>query len=224
MKILIVDDEPDIREILSFNIEAAGFSTITAASAEDALELLTDDTALILLDVMLPGMSGYKMADLLRKERDCHTPIIFLTAKTAENDLLTGFSVGGDDYISKPFSIHEVIARVKAVLKRTASADKKEAKIIRGPLIINTDTLTATLDGVPIDLSRKEFDILYTLAQKPNTYMSRAELIEQLWKEAPYIVERTVDVHIARIRNKLGAHRDLILNKSGFGYYLNCKK
>ena len=120
-KILIVDDEEDIREILEFNLENAGYSVDCAASAEEALEILSPEHRLILLDVMMEGMSGFKMAEVVRKERGSQVPIIFLTAKNAENDLLTGFSAGGDDYISKPFSIHEVIARVKAVLRRTSS-------------------------------------------------------------------------------------------------------
>ncbi len=222
MKILIVEDEADIREILSFNLEAAGYETATAPSAEAALDLL-DDVSLILLDVMLPGMSGYRLADLLRKERCSRIPIIFLTAKTSENDLLTGFSAGGDDYICKPFSIHEVIARVKAVLRRTTPLSEKQGAFTCGPLTIYPESQTATLNGTELDLSRKEYDLLCELTKNPNTYLSRSELINRLWKDTPYIVERTVDVHIARIRNKLGEHRDLIQNRTGFGYYIKCK-
>lgn len=220
MKILIVDDEADLREILSFNLEAAGYETYAAASAEEALELLTPDTSLILLDVMLPGMSGFHLADHLRKQLKNTVPIIFLTAKSTENDLLTGFSTGGDDFITKPFSLQEVLARIKAVLKRTSVRNDVPDVITIGPLAIHKNSKKVVADGVPLELSRKEFDLLYTLAQHPGTYFSRAELISLLWKETPCIVERTVDVHIARIRNKLGKYRDMIQNKTGFGYFI----
>lgn len=220
MKILIVDDEPDLREILAFNLEAAGYETYAAASAEEALEQLTPDTALILLDVMLPGMSGFRFADHLRKQLHNPVPIIFLTAKSTENDLLTGFSTGGDDFITKPFSLQEVLARIKAVLKRTAASANDSDDVRIGALQMCKSTEKATLDGASLELSRKEFDLLYTLAQNPNTYFSRSELIARLWKETPFIVERTVDVHIARIRSKLGPYRDLIQNKTGFGYFI----
>lgn len=220
MKILIVDDEPDLREILAFNLEAAGYETYAAASAEEALELLTPDTSLILLDVMLPGMSGYHFADHLRKQLNNATPIIFLTAKSSENDLLTGFSAGGDDFITKPFSLQEVLARIKAVLKRTSVLVQQSDIITLGALSMNKSLMKASIDGNPLGLSRKEFDLLFTLAQKPGTYFSRADLIAELWKDTPYVVERTVDVHITRIRNKLGVYRDMIQNKTGFGYFI----
>lgn len=220
MKILIVDDEPDLREILAFNLEAAGYETYAAASAEEALELLTPDTSLILLDVMLPGMSGYHFADHLRKQLNNATPIIFLTAKSSENDLLTGFSAGGDDFITKPFSLQEVLARIKAVLKRTSVPVQQTDIINLGALSMNKSLMKASIDGNPLELSRKEFDLLFTLAQKPGTYFSRADLIAELWKDTPYVVERTVDVHITRIRNKLGVYRDMIQNKTGFGYFI----
>lgn len=220
MKILIVDDEADLREILSFNLEAAGYETYAAASAEEALELLTPDTSLILLDVMLPGMSGFRLADHLRKQLKSTVPIIFLTAKSTENDLLTGFSTGGDDFITKPFSLQEVLARIKAVLKRTAVQHDVQDAVVIGPLRILKTSQKATVDGVPLELSRKEFELLYTLAQQPGAYFSREKLIATLWKDTPFIVERTVDVHIARIRNKLGKYRDMIQNKTGFGYFI----
>ncbi|MCQ2280154.1 MAG: response regulator transcription factor [Bacteroidales bacterium] len=220
MKILIVDDEVDLRELLSFNLQAAGYETYAAASAEEALELLTPDTALILLDVMLPGMSGFHLADHLRKQLKNTVPIIFLTARSTENDLLTGFSTGGDDFIAKPFSLQEVLARIKAVLKRTAAQSDTQDVVDIGPLRILKTSQKATIDGVPLELSRKEFELLYTLAQQPGAYFSREKLISTLWKDTPFIVERTVDVHIARIRNKLGAYRDMIQNKTGFGYFI----
>lgn len=220
-KILIVEDEADIREILSFNLESSGYEVLSAASAEEGLKVLDGDTSLILLDVMLPGISGYQMAHQLRSEGK-GVPIVFLTAKSTENDLLTGFSAGGDDYIQKPFAINEVLARIKAVLRRSSQSLPAEKQTVDfNALHIDRDSQTATLSGAHIDFSRKEFDLLALLAGHPDTYFSRAALISDLWKDTPYILDRTVDVHIARIRSKLGSYRDIIKNKTGFGYYLD---
>lgn len=221
IELLVVEDEVDIREILSFNLESAGYKVLSAASAEEGLKLLTTDTALILLDVMLPGMSGFAMARYLRQTDKNTVPIIFLTARGTENDLLTGFSAGGDDYIPKPFSINEVLARIKAVLKRSGAEDRDETSFDFGDVHIDLLSESATLSGKALNLSRKEFDILALLAKHPGTLFSRATLISDLWKSSPYVLDRTVDVHIARIRAKLGTHRDLIRNRTGFGYYLD---
>lgn len=220
-EVLIVEDEADILDILSFNLENAGYKVLAASSAEEGIRLLGPDTALILLDVMLPGMSGFQMARQLRKENRNHIPIIFLTARGTENDILTGFSAGGDDYISKPFSINEVLARVKAVLRRSGGGTSSPDTLDYGGLHIDLASETAVLAGEPLSLSRKEFDLLALLARHPDTYFSRAVLISSLWKDAPYVLDRTVDVHIARIRGKLGKYRDLIKNKTGFGYYVD---
>ena len=218
MRVMIVDDEADIREIFSFNLSAAGYDTIECGTAEAALIQIRKGTVpdIILLDVMLPGMSGFKLADKIRKEDGCNVPIIFLTARNAENDLLTGFSAGGDDYISKPFSVNEVLARIKAVLKRTGKVCMKS--IVLGGVIIDTTNMNVTAQGLPVPPSRKEYDILLLLASHPGMTFSRADLIRELWKDAPYVLDRTVDVHIARIRSKLGTCRDLITNRAGFGY------
>lgn len=220
MRILIVDDEADLREILQFNIQAWGYETLCAESAEEALELLKkgEDVDLMLLDVMLPGMSGYKCASEVRNTLGLALPIIFLTARTSENDLLTGFSAGGDDYITKPFSINEVQARIRAVLKR--SQDKKEESDIRvGALRIDTLLQKAYVGDRDIHLSKKEYDILLLLCTHKGQSFTRTDFINALWKDAPYITERTVDVHIARIRAKLGEScKNLINNRIGFGY------
>ena len=206
---MIVDDEADIREILSFNLSAAGYETVECETAEEALAQIRKGISpdLVLLDIMLPGMSGFKLADTLRKVDQCNVPIIFLTARSSENDLLTGFSAGGDDYICKPFSINEVIARVKAVLKRSSKG-----------ISIDLQSKNVTVDGAPVPFSRKEYDILLLLASNPGKIFSRTDFIRELWKDAPYVMDRTVDVHIARIRSKLGQYRDLIVNRAGFGY------
>lgn len=226
MRILIVDDEADLREILQFNIQSWGYDTLCAESAESALEIIRsgESVDLILLDVMLPGMSGFKLASIIRGEMNLSIPIIFLTAKISENDMLTGFSAGGDDYITKPFSINEVRARIQAVLKRsTATSDTAQEQTIHlQSLTLDPVAQKAFVDGKEIALSKKEYDILHLLAANPGRCFSRCEFLEMLWKESPYITERTVDVHIARIRAKLGAKcKDLITNRIGFGYCIN---
>ncbi len=212
--ILIVEDDADIREILSFNVENAGYAVLSAASAE-AAEGFVGDASLILLDVMLPGMSGFQFAKNLRSSGN-DIPVIFLTARTTENDLLTGFSAGGDDYVSKPFSINEVLARIKAVLGRSVKTDI----VTVGGVVVNRLLKTASINGQALDLSRKEYEILELLMSNKGQCFSRADIISRLWKDAPYVLERTVDVHIARLRSKLGDERNIIQNKSGFGYYI----
>lgn len=223
MKAMIVDDEADIREILSFNLSAAGYDTLECGTAEAALVHIRkgDIPDIILLDIMLPGMSGFKFADTLRKVDKCEVPIIFLTARNTENDMLTGFSAGGDDYISKPFSINEVLARVKAVLKRSQPEQHSVSTIIIGSLSLDTVNKTASVDGNIVPLSRKEYDILHLLCSNPGKTLSRSDFIDELWKDAPYVLDRTVDVHIARIRSKLGSCKDMITNRAGFGYSID---
>ncbi len=217
-KILIVDDQPDICEILGFNLANEGYDVTCAASAEEALSKLTAAHSLILLDVMMGGMSGYKMAEKLRRDNN-NIPIIFLTARDTENDMLTGFSVGGDDYISKPFSIKEVVARVKAVLRRQAGAGETGAeKLHFGDLSIDPQLKEVHIGTQPVALTRTEFEILLLLASNPSRIFSRENLIDTLWKETPYITERTVDVHINRLRKKLGDYARLLSNRSGYGY------
>lgn len=224
-KILIVDDEADIRDILQFNLENAGFNVECAASAEEALSVLSDKHSLILLDVMMGGMSGFSMAQTLRGWGN-ETPIIFLTAKDTHDDLLNGFSVGADDYISKPFSIMEVIARVNAVLKRSEakimSLNNSPSGLIKvGKVTIDPQKKTVTINSEPVTFSKKEFEILHLLASHPGSIYSREDLINELWKDAPYVLDRTVDVHIARIRSKLGDCKKYLTNRSGYGYTFN---
>jgi two-component system alkaline phosphatase synthesis response regulator PhoP len=222
-KILVVDDEAGIREIIQFNLENAGFEVDCASSAEEALEKLGQEHCLILLDVMMSGMSGFHMAEVLRKERNNQIPIIFLTAKTDQNDLLTGFSAGGDDYIPKPFSINEVIARVRAVLKRTErTVESNSSDIIdAGAVRIDVSRKLVYVGGESVVFSKKEFEVLTLLASHPGQIYSREDIINELWKDAPYVLDRTVDVHIARIRSKLGNCKNYIVNRTGFGYIFN---
>ena len=223
-KILVVDDEEDLCEILQFNLESEGFAVDIANSAEEALKIISADYQLVLLDVMMEGMSGFKMAEKVRKELHLNVPIIFLTAKDTENDMLTGFSLGADDYIPKPFSIKEVSARVKAVLKRSGNADIPEIKRIveAGDLLIDLTTKNVTLNGKSILLTKKEFEILSMMAKAPNRVFSREDILGKAWQEDGYVLERTVDVHITRLRKKLGAFGKHIANRSGYGYCLEC--
>ncbi len=220
-RILVVDDEPDICEILSFNLENEGYGVDTANSAEEALQKLSPEHVLILLDVMMGGMSGYRMSEKLRKEGNA-VPVIFLTAKDEENDMLTGFSVGGDDYISKPFSLKEVSARIKAVLKRTPAAGMKTGeKLAIGDLAIDFQTKELSVGGAVVPLTKTEFEIFSLLASNPNRLFSRDEIIDRLWKDSPYVTERTVDVHITRLRKKMGDKGAWVSSRAGYGYRFN---
>ena len=226
-KILVVDDNKSICEILEFNLSNEGYNVECAYSAEEALEKLTSQHALILLDVMMGEMSGYKMAEKLRKEKRS-VPIIFLTAKDTENDMLTGFSVGADDYIAKPFSIKEVIARVKALLKRSEITQKggtetvpEKGKLIFDDVAINLDTKELIIENEILPLTRTEFEIITLLASNPSRIFERDEMIDHIWKDSPYITERTVDVHIGRLRKKLGNKASLIVSRPGYGYRFN---
>lgn len=218
VKILVVDDEEDICEILQFNLKSEGYAVDVAYSAEEALQVLTPEHHLILLDVMMENMSGYQMADILRNERHNNTPIIFLTAKNTENDILTGFNLGADDYISKPFSLKEVLARVKAVLNRRTIPEKAKETIIFGTLEINLENGTVMISGKAIELTKKEFQILVLLARYPNRFLSREEILEAVWERDTYVLDRSVDVHVARLRKKMGVAGEMIVNKTGFGY------
>ena len=218
-KILIVDDDVSICEILEFNLKSEGYIVEIAHSAEEALEQLTPDFNLILLDIMMGGMSGYKMAEKVKASKN-RTPIIFLTAKDTENDMLTGFSVGADDYISKPFSINELSARIKAILKRTHKGTKSENKVINtGNIGLDPERKRLVIEGKLIDLTKKEFEIISLLIQNPGKLYSREDILNLIWSRDVIVTNRTVDVNIARIRSKLGKYGDNLKNKTGYGYY-----
>lgn len=217
-KILIVDDEKDLCEILQFNLESEGFEIDVAYSGEEALEKPLHEFHLILMDVMMGGISGFKTANIIRKEKNLLVPIVFLTAKGEENDILTGFNVGADDYISKPFSIKEVIARVKAILKRGIKKDGEHPEMIFEDLTINQKQKEIILDGETVDLTRKEFEILVLLMKNMNQYISRDEILNRIWDDDVIVTERNVDVNIARLRKKIGKYGSNINGKSGYGY------
>ncbi len=227
-KILIVDDDKNICEILEFNLKNEGFAVTCAHSAEQALGIISQNSfSLILLDVMMGEMSGYKMSEKLRNE-NINTPIIFITAKDTENDMLTGFSVGGDDYISKPFSIKEIIARIRAVLKRTVYTDDNKvessktqsSKLQFASLTIDLQDKTLYIDGEEVALTKTEFEILALLAENTERIYSRPQIMDYVWGDT-LVSERTVDVHITRLRKKMGDYHTFITNRSGYGYKFN---
>jgi two-component system, OmpR family, alkaline phosphatase synthesis response regulator PhoP len=217
-KILIVDDEADLCEILQFNLESEGFYIEIAHSGEEALKKQFEKFDLILLDVMMAGITGFKLANIIRKEKKLQVPIIFLTAKGSENDILTGFNVGGDDYISKPFSIKEVIARIKAILKRGIQKSEDSQQITFKTLVVHLNQKIIQIDGEPVNLTRKEFEILSLLIKNSGQYISRDEILKRIWNDDVIVTERNVDVNIARLRKKIGSYGANIKGKSGYGY------
>ncbi len=224
VQILVVDDDKDISEILAFNLENEGWNVTLAHSAEEALRKLDPAVSLILLDVMMEGMSGYQLAERLRKDKNS-VPIIFLTAKDTENDMLTAFSVGADDYIAKPFSIKEVIARVNAVLKRISfkKNETTSSQMKFGDLSIDLNAKEVLIKENVLSLTKTEFELFVLLASNPYRVYSRDDIIAVVWQDTPYITSRTVDVHITRLRKKLGTYGTFIYSKTGYGYQFNPK-
>lgn len=228
--ILIIDDERDIREILSFNLEQADYTCLQATNGQQGLAILTEQKVnLILLDVMMPGMSGFELAQMIRNDEvpgvAYDTPIIFLTALGEENDILRGFSLGADDYISKPFRILEVLARVEAVLRRQTSPNLPShvgiphLKEDEEGLLLDDQTYTATIHGEDIDLTKMEYELLHFLTHHPGVVYSRGELLTQVWPDNGLVLDRTVDVTVTRLRKKIGIYKDQLKTKTGYGYY-----
>ena len=220
-RILVVDDEPDLCEILCFNLQREGFVADRAYSAEQALQMIRegDRFDLLLLDVMLEQMSGFEMAHCLRQGGD-NTPIIFLTARDTENDLLEGFAYGGDDYVTKPFSFPTVLARINAVLKRSVDGNHNVigTMLSHNNIAVDPKRRTVTVAGTPVQLTPKEFSILTLLMSHPGECYSREQILSEAWEEDIYVTDRSVDVHIARLRKKLGEAGNAIVNRTGFGY------
>ena len=217
-RILVVDDEEDLCEILKFNLENEGYEVDTANSAEEALKMDISSYHLILLDVMMGEISGFKMANILKKDKKtAKVPIIFITAKDTENDTVTGFNLGADDYISKPFSIREVIARVKAVLRRIV--DKEDPAILQfEKLYIDPVKKRAFIDNTELPLTKKEFEILSLLLSHPGQVFSREEILSKIWTDEVYVLDRTIDVNITRLRKKIGEYGKRIVTRLGYGY------
>ena len=234
-RILIVDDEEDICMILSYSLQKAGYETLIAHSAEEALTLLSpisnspSPISLILLDIMMDGMSGLEMANHLRLDNvqsDNLPPIIFLTALSDEDTVLQGFQLGADDYISKPFRVPEVIARVGAVLRRTSEQGTKSQEprqisndnIIFEGIVVNKADMSLTVDGETVVMTRKEIELLCYLLTHRGQILSREHLLNNVWDSTGVVLERTVDVHITHLRRKLGQYGKRIVTKSGYGY------
>jgi len=219
-RILVVDDEPDICEILQFNLENEGYEVDVAYSAEEAMKKELTQYHLLLLDVMMGEISGFKMASLVRKNsKTKDIPIIFLTAKTTENDTLTGFTLGADDYISKPFSIKQVLARVKAVLRRSSQKEKEEDEnLVFESLEVNLQQKKVKVEGKEVDLTKKEFEILVLLLSHSGQVFSREDILKRVWKDEVYVLDRTVDVNITRLRKKIEPYSKNIVTRLGYGY------
>lgn len=244
-RILIVDDEEDICMILSYSLQKAGYETLVAHSAEEALGLLQSPIAnspspiaLILLDIMMDGMSGLEMAEKLRlspnsliasspnSPQGASIPIIFLTALSDEDTVLQGFKLGADDYISKPFRIAEVLARVAAVLRRTAEQGAKNQEqrpisndcIVFEGIVVNKADMSLKVDEKTVVMTRKEIELLCYLLTHRGQILSRDHLLNNVWDSNGYVLERTVDVHITHLRRKLGQYGKRIITKSGYGY------
>ena len=239
-RILIVDDEEDICMILSYSLQKAGYDTLVAHSAEEALELLQSPIAhtpspidLILLDIMMGEMSGLEMAERLNQEPGTKSqdrsvpPIIFLTALSDEDTVLQGFQLGADDYISKPFRIAEVLARVAAVLRRTEASRREGDEAIRQEgencivfegIVVNKADMSLKVDGETVVMTRKEIELLCYLLTHRGQILSREHLLKNVWDSNGFVLERTVDVHITHLRKKLGQYGKRIVTKSGYGY------
>lgn len=225
-RILVVDDEEDLCEILKFNLENEGYRVDTANSAEEALKLNLPQYHLLLLDVMMGEISGFRMANMLKKNKEtAHIPIIFITAKDTENDTVTGFNIGADDYISKPFSLREVIARAKAVLRRTAPilpANDNEVLSYKG-LKLNIPQKKVCIDGTEIALTKKEFEILLLFLRNKGRVFSREDILAKVWQEEVFVLDRTIDVNITRLRKKIGEYGKRIVTRLGYGYCFECE-
>jgi DNA-binding response OmpR family regulator len=221
-RILVVEDEEDLNEILQFNLESEGYQVDTSFSAEEALKRDLTVYQLMILDVMMGKISGFSLAQRIRKELRLDVPIIFLTARDTENDLLTGFNLGADDYITKPFSIRALQARVKAVLKRVKaiSTDMESTSSLDiGGLVLDFETKRLIIGDKKIELTRKEYDILSLLAKSPGRIFSREEILRRIWESDVIVIDRTVDVNMTRLRRKMEEYGSYIRNKPGFGYY-----
>ncbi len=222
-RILVVDDEPDIVALVAYHLVKAGYRVSTATNGSDALrQVEQEQPALIVLDLMLPGMSGLEVLEQLRGDdgtRD--VAVLLLTARREEADRIKGLSLGADDYLTKPFSPQELVLRVGAILRRIAQSQNAAADIVRvGPIVIDRAAHRVTVDGRDLDLTPTEYRLLLTLAERRGRVQGRSHLLETVWEAAPDIQTRTVDMHVQRLRTKLGAAGDLIETVRGFGYRL----
>lgn len=224
-RILIVDDEETLCEVLQLNLENEGYDVDIAFSAEQALTLDLPSYSLILLDIMMGEISGIKMAKMLKSNtKTANIPIIFCTAKDTEDDMVMGLNLGADDYIAKPYTIRNVVARVKSVLRRTSAkknsnpvAEKRNVLQVDG-LVLDLEFKRCMVDGVEVKMAKKEFEILAYLISHRGTICSREQILGKVWKNEVVVLDRTIDVNITRVRNKIGAYGSYIVTRSGYGY------
>ncbi len=224
-KILIVDDEKDIVEFIQYNLKQEGFDVITAYNGKEALEAIKEKPNLIVLDVMMPGFDGYEVCEKIRvKEEYKNIPILFLTAKSSEQDEVYGLNIGADDYIVKPVSINKLIARIKSNLRRSANSREENSIIESGPIKIDKEKYVVYLDDEQLVFPRKEFELLSYLTKKSGMVVARNQILNTIWGEDVYVGDRTIDVHIRKIREKLGEHSNLIETVKGVGYRFKSNK
>ena len=219
-RILVVDDEQDLCDILLYNLRAAGYQAEAAYSAEEAIEKELSEYDLLLLDVMMPGMSGFELAQRLKgDEVTAAIPIIFLTAKDTEEDMLHGFGLGADDYVKKPFSVREVMARAKAVLSRSLPLPlQKEGSLEYEGLAMDLSHKSVTVDGEAVALTKTEFELLALLLSHRGEVFSRQQILDSVWPQDVIVTDRTVDVNVTRMRKKIGRYGQMIVSRQGFGY------
>ncbi len=220
--ILIVDDERDLLSLLDFNLRQAGFETVLATSGEAALQAIRRRVPdLVVLDLMLPDLSGTEVCRQLKSDpRTRHVPVVMLTAKGEEVDKVVGFELGADDYVTKPFSVRELVLRLRAVLRRSGPGDPERPPATLGPLRVDVDAHRAFVDGAEVTLTPLEFKLLTTLMARLGRVQSREQLLEDVWEMSSEVETRTVDTHVKRLREKLGSGRDLLETVRGVGYRL----
>lgn len=221
-KILVVDDDPDILTLLQYNLEKEGFRPSVCDDGDEVPERVKEEKPdLVILDLMLPGMDGREICRILRSHPETRKiPVLMLTAKSEETDIVVGLELGADDYLTKPFSPKVLVARVKALLRRSQAAPSTETFLRVGPLAINSEKREVLLSSRLLDLTATEFNLLECLARRPGRVFSRDELLTQAWSQDTVVVDRTVDVHVVSLRKKLGRRADSIQTVRGFGYRL----
>lgn len=231
-RILVVDDEPDLCEGLKLNLEIEGYEAETAYSAEEALEMDLPSFDLILLDVMMGKMSGFEMARVLKRNpKTASIPIIFCTAKSEDDDMIAGLNLGADDYVTKPYNIRNILARIKSVLRRNKQSaayqsaaappkeEEKSRRLLREDgLVVDLDQIVCTIDDVPVRMPRKEFELLSLFMSNPGKIFSREDILQKVWSDEVVVVNRVVDVNVTRLRAKIGKYGKLIVTRSGYGY------
>ena len=215
--VLIVDDEKDLRKIIRYNLEQEGIASIEASDGSQAIDLLSNNPSLIILDIMMPGKDGYEVCKIIRDNGNT-VPIVFLTAMDREFDELKGLEVGGDDYIRKPFSPKILVARINSIFRRVEQINQKGSFLQYDGLEADTKNYVVKVDGDELHLPRKEFELLAFFMNEPDIVFKRDALLASIWEDDVYVVDRTIDVHINRIRSKLGPYRDWIETIKGVGY------